>query len=161
MKWVKPQNIHLTLKFLGEINAEQSDQTASLLKETADNNCSFIISLALLDAFPGINAPRIIWLGIDQGELPLKKIAADLEDGLTKIGIPAKTQPFSAHITLARNRSCFNQQALVGGIAGLNNKLKNEKHEFTANKLTLFRSTLTPLGPIYEALQTLPLGNSC
>jgi len=158
MKWVKPQNIHLTLKFLGEINTEQSDQTASILKRAAGSAPPFIISLASIAAFPGINTPRMVWLGIGQGEPQIKKLVQYLEEGLSGAGMPQEEREFSAHITLARNRSCRNQQALADGIAVLNDKLKNEKHEFTADKLTLFKSDLTPQGPVYEALKVFPLG---
>lgn len=159
MKWVKPQNIHLTLKFLGEINGEQADQTASILERTAGSAPPFIINLASIAAFPGISTPRIIWLGIGQGESQIKKLVQYLEGELAGIGMPQEEREFSAHITLARNRSCRNQQTLADGITGLNDKLKNEKHEFTADKLTLFKSDLTPQGPIYETLRVFPLGD--
>ena len=159
MKWVKPENIHLTLKFLGEINAEQFDKTVSILKKAADNNPSFKINMASIAAFPGINTPRIIWLGINQGEPQIKTLVANLEEKLVGIGIPAEERTFSVHITIARTCSCRNQQSLGAGIAGLNDKLKIEKHEFTADKLTLFKSTLTSQGPLYEALQVFPLGD--
>jgi len=153
MKWVKPGNTHLTLKFLGEINEEQSEKAASILKATAENNPSFIIKLASIAAFPGINAPRMIWLGIDQGETEMRKLVRDLEEKLSGIGMPQESREFSAHITLARNRSCRNQQALAAGITRLNDKLKTEEYIFTADKLTFFKSSLTTLGPVYEALR--------
>lgn len=150
VKWVAPENIHLTLKFLGEIDDKQSAGVSRVLEETAENNASFIIRLASLGVFPKINYPRVIWTGIDKGDEESKKIAAELEQKLAAIGIPKEERPFSSHITIGRVRSLQNKDKLIEGLNNLAGYFEKDKPQFPASKITLFKSTLTPKGPLYE-----------
>jgi 2'-5' RNA ligase len=153
VKWVQPQNIHLTLKFLGERDDKKIEKIMQILEETAkDKNC-FQIRIWSLGAFPKINFPRVIWVGIDQGDNETKEIAKDLEERIAKIGIPKEDRPFSSHITIGRTRSTLNREKLVEGLNKLADYFVENKLEFTAVKITLFKSTLTPQGPIYEVLK--------
>ena len=154
VKWVAPENIHLTLKFLGEVDEKKIEKIIQALEETAKDNQPFSIRLCALGAFPKINFPRVIWVGIDAGDEETKNIAFVLEEKLQKLGIPKEKRPFSSHITIGRVRSGINREKLVKELDILQRKgLLQENLEFLATKITLFKSTLTPKGPIYEILK--------
>lgn len=155
VKWVKEENIHLTLKFLGGINEQTLEKVKNILGETAKTTPPFQMRIGSLGAFPKIDFPRVIWAGAVQGETESKKIADQLEDQLAEINIPKEERPFSAHITLGRLRSGRNKEKLTTML----NKLKDEMEilEFKVEKITLFASKLTPGGPIYESLQEAAL----
>ncbi len=153
VKWVQPQNIHLTLKFLGEINEERLSKINLILDTLAKDKKSFSIRLASLGAFPKIDYPRVIWTGIDEGESETKELARALEEKIEKIGIPKEDRPFSSHITIGRTRSNLGKDKLVAGLKNLQDYFAETPKEFTVNKITLFKSTLTPQGPIYEVVK--------
>jgi len=158
VKWVAPENIHLTLKFLGEVDEKKIEKIIQALEETAKDNQPFSIRLCALGAFPKINFPRVIWVGIDAGDEETKNIAFVLEEKLQKLGIPKEKRPFSSHITIGRVRSGINREKLVKELDILQGKgLLQENLEFLATKITLFKSTLTPKGPVYEILKEASL----
>ena len=160
IKWVSPQNIHLTLKFLGEIDDKKLDKITQILEEITKNSNPYPLRLSCVGAFPKINFPRVIWIGIDKGNTETKEIAKALEENIAKIGIPKEDRPFSCHITLGRVKSSLNREGLVENLNNLANYTEKEKLEFLVTKITLFESTLTPKGPIYEALKEASLKTS-
>ena len=157
VKWVEPDNIHLTLKFLGEIDDQKLDKITSILENIAKDKNYFHICISSLGAFPRISSPRVIWVGIDTGEKETKEIVKALEGKIEKIGIPKEDRPFSSHITIGRTRSALNLQKLAKGLETLESDLKIKVAEFDVTKITLFKSTLTPKGPIYEVLKEASL----
>lgn len=156
VNWVLPQNIHLTLKFLGEIDSYQLTDIIKIIEDIASDKTSFPIQISALGAFQKISFPRIIWAGIDKGDVETKIIAQELIDGLSKIGFAPEDRPFSTHITLGRVRSSKNREKLAQKLNELQNSL-NKNMEFTVDKITLFKSTLTPQGPIYEIIKEISL----
>jgi 2'-5' RNA ligase len=150
VKWVQPENIHLTLKFLGERDEKKIEKIKLELEETARDKKSFSIRLSAVGAFPKLDFPRIIWVGIDRGEKETEEIAYELEERIAKIGIPKEDRPFSSHITIARLKSPLNRESLVQELKKL---APPQGKEFKVGKITLYKSTLTPQGPIYEALK--------
>lgn len=157
VKWVGPENIHLTLKFLGERDDKKIKQIIDAVEETAKNKKQFRMRLLELGAFPSINSARVIWAGIGQGDKETKLIARELEEKIAKIDIPKETRPFSSHITIGRTRSAQGLQDLAKELFNLKDKLAGENLEFTVTRITLYKSTLTPQGPIYEALKEASL----
>jgi RNA 2',3'-cyclic 3'-phosphodiesterase len=153
VKWVSPSNIHLTLKFLGEIDEKTRDATIEVMQEIASDISTFSIKLGSIGAFPGIRSPRVIWIGLSQGHDQVKTIAQMLENELEACGLAKENREFSSHITIGRIRSLKNKDALAAGISKLGGPVTENPGEFLAGKITLFKSTLTPQGPIYEKLQ--------
>ncbi|KPK97044.1 MAG: hypothetical protein AMJ95_11240 [Omnitrophica WOR_2 bacterium SM23_72] len=154
VKWVKPQNIHLTLKFLGEINEEQLEKITRALEQVCLNRRCFQMCLSTVGAFPKVNFPRVIWVGVEKGASETSEIATDLEEKVSMVEVPKEKRPFSSHITIGRVRSNFNKDKLVNDLKTIGSL---EGKEFAVTKLTLFKSTLTPTGPVYEALKTASL----
>ena len=148
VKWVKPDNIHLTLKFLGNVEDAKIEQIKKILEGISSKEKLFEISLSGLGAFPDLNHPRVLWVGLDTGSPEAKRIAASLETELQKIGFPKEERPFSAHLTLGRVKSGRNKAKLKEKLSSLQVQPKSS----AINNITLFQSTLTPKGPIYTPL---------
>lgn len=157
VKWVAPENIHLTLKFLGERDDKKVDRISEILDEVAKVHKAFPIQISALGAFPNLNSPRVIWVGIDQGDTETKNIFKDLEDLICKVGIPKEDRSFSSHITIGRTRSTRGLAKLTQELTSLNESIGKENLNFTAGSITLFKSTLTPKGPIYDVLKAANL----
>ncbi|MFH1888628.1 MAG: RNA 2',3'-cyclic phosphodiesterase [Candidatus Omnitrophota bacterium] len=159
VKWVRPENIHLTMKFLGEINDKQLDKINDIIDQAVEKRNSFRMRISSLGAFPKIDSPRVIWIGIDTGDKEVKEMAAELEEKIAEIGISKEERQFSSHITIGRTRSPLNREKLV---VYIKNKadLCGKNLEFYVGMITLFKSTLTPKGPIYEALKRANLKNT-
>jgi len=157
VKWVTPKNIHLTLKFLGDLNEKKLPQIKEVLDEVVRNKTTFPIRFSTLGAFPKIDSPRVIWVGIDQGDSETKAIACELEEKIAKIGIPKEKREFSSHITLGRTRSDKNLDGLVEEIKKLENLWVGKNPECLIKTITLFQSSLSPLGPTYATLKEASL----
>lgn len=153
VKWVKPENIHLTLKFLGERDEKKIEKITAILEEVAKSKNVFEANISSIGAFPRINSPRVIWVGINKGSTETKEIAEELEEKTALLGIPKEDRPFSSHITIGRTRSDLNREELVQVMNDLASKFGQENLELRVTKITLFKSTLTPKGPVYEILK--------
>jgi len=153
VKWVEPKNIHLTLKFLGEIDEEKFVKIAGIIEDIAQGSKQFQINLSSCGAFPKIEFPRVIWVAIDQGDRETGELSKDLEEKIEKLGIPKENRPLSSHITIGRVRSPLNKDKLVRALKEAENYFGGKNIEFGVNKITLFKSTLGPSGPVYAALK--------
>jgi 2'-5' RNA ligase len=160
VKWVEPRNIHLTLKFLGERDDKKVKRITEILEEVALNHRTFQAKIDSLGGFPNLHSPRVIWVGISQGDGETKAIAQDLEENICKVGIPKEDRPFSSHITIGRTRSPVGKDKLAQAITVSAEEIRKENLEFTVGLITLFKSTLTPKGPIYEVLKAASLKTS-
>lgn len=158
VKWVEPKNIHLTLKFLGEIDEQAVSRISSSLEEVCRAGKPFTIELSSLGAFPDAASPRIIWIGLKRGNKEVKEIFQNIEKHLAILGIPREEREFSAHITIGRTRSGKNRQELTKLLLAPAQNLS--EWQFQVSKITLFKSTLTPRGPIYEVINEFLLSNS-
>lgn len=150
VKWTEVSNIHLTLKFLGEINEKTKEEISHLLDNISKNIPCFKMDIKSIGVFPKPNFPRIIWVGVDKGDKEIKNLVRFIEDGAERIGISKEERDFSSHITIGRVKSTLNKDKLVNALKVLETKPFNA--EFSVDKITLFKSTLTSKGPFYEAL---------
>jgi len=153
IKWVNPRDIHLTLKFLGDIEDAILDKITGILEAVSCGKSAFPMRLSSLGAFPDINFPRILWIGIDKGDQKVKEIVKDLEGRTSRLGIPKEEKAFFSHLTIGRARPGLNRRKLVEILTILKNEIAKEELESYVTKLTLFKSTLTPQGPIYAILK--------
>jgi 2'-5' RNA ligase len=150
VKWVEPANVHLTLKFLGEIDEKTCEKVKSILDEIAKTTKPFEMSLESIGAFPSIDFPRVIWVGIDKGAKESTELANKITaEFSTKIGFNKEARDFAAHLTIGRVRSGKNKQALKEKII-LYALLPTLREEVSS--VILFQSKLTPTGPIYTRL---------
>ena len=149
VKWIDPQIIHLTLKFLGNVDDKKIKDVQNLLNDVAKNFSPFVLSLKGIGAFPKLDYPRVIWVGVDEGKDEASQLAKELEDVLEKIGIPKEDREFHPHITLGRVKSPKNKDRLKSVIEATKFEPSSK---IAVEHLTLFKSQLTPQGPIYTPL---------
>lgn len=149
-KWVEPQNIHLTLKFLGSVPIDIIESLAKTLDKLFGQFKKFEVTLSVLGCFPSQHSVRVVWAGLEDKNNTLKGIAAKLDDALLKLGFEKESRDFQAHATLARVRSPRNQTSLIEKIKEANQEFKNEK--FLIDNITLFESKLNPKGPTYSII---------
>jgi 2'-5' RNA ligase len=148
VKLVEPQNIHITIRFLGNITPTMVERIFDEMRQ--DQFTPFNVQIKGLGAFPNIRYPRVIWAGITQGANQLKNIFSQLEPKLRSLGFVPDTRGFSPHLTIARVRSGRNKQQLAEFLT------KNTDYEVgtvDARCLRLKKSALTPKGPIYSTLK--------
>ncbi len=154
VKWVKPENIHLTLKFLGHITPEELEKVKIVTRETMEPFAPFEISVSGLGAFPKIKYPRVIWVGIDKGKEELKRIAFNIEENLAKIGFDREKRKFSPHLTLGRMKSLNGRERLTEILT--KNRVTNLGNMGVA-KISIVKSELRPQGPVYTTLEEINL----
>lgn len=152
ISWVNPQNLHLTLKFLGEISSKQLNEIKQVITEIAKTSFGFKIKLEAAGVFPNLHAARIIWIGDDQAPLELKQIMQQLEIRLTASGIPQEQRDFRPHITIGRVKSPLIPSVLKKALGKIEKDIAEAGWEFDCRKITLFESTLGPAGPTYRIL---------
>lgn len=150
VKWVKPENIHLTLKFLDETPDDKINSITEILNETAGQFSPFDCTINHLGAFPNPEYPEIIWIGIEQNREKIKEIALQLEEKLEQIGFKKESREFSAHITLGRLHTSAHSLLLSAAIRDYKLPLSLGQ---MIKEITLFQSTLTSQGPVYEILK--------
>ncbi|MFC1621230.1 RNA 2',3'-cyclic phosphodiesterase [Candidatus Omnitrophota bacterium] len=154
VKWVNENQMHLTLKFLGNIKETRVQEISDTLESIANDTSVFNIHLSKIGAFPNIHKPRVIWIGIDKGAENLKNLAAQIENKLEKTDFTKEKREYKAHLTLGRVKSLKNISRLTKLISKTNFKSESE---IQIQKLTLFQSTLTSKGAIYTPLKELAL----
>jgi len=155
VKWVEPENLHLTMRFLGELSDAQGETVTQLVERVAASNPPVTMSLRELGAFPSAGSPRVVWVGVGQGQDALRNVAKQLEGGLQHLGLPGEEREFAAHVTLGRVRSPKNRAQLVEHLTAVS---WTPPPPWSVERLTLFQSTLTSAGPLYAVLAHAPLG---
>ncbi|MBU2063826.1 MAG: RNA 2',3'-cyclic phosphodiesterase [Candidatus Omnitrophica bacterium] len=148
LTWVKPENIHLTLKFLGNITVTHLNYIGNTLDGIAREEKPFSVSLAQINAFPDITTPRIIWVGIDNAIAIIQDIQDKLEIRLSRAGFKKEAKEFYPHLTLARVKSIENRNE----ISKIFSQIKPKNLSADIDRIILFKSELTPQGAIYEKL---------
>ncbi|MDO8536490.1 MAG: RNA 2',3'-cyclic phosphodiesterase [Candidatus Omnitrophota bacterium] len=156
VKWIENSNVHLTLRFLGDITEEKCEEIKSMLDEISKSSKSFEISTGDIGAFPNINYPRVIWVGLDKGTIESVALAKKINNELLKTGFQKEQRPFSAHLTIGRVRSPKNKEALEKKIVA-SNSLPPTPNSQLISSIALFQSTLTPKGAIYTKLHEAKL----
>jgi 2'-5' RNA ligase len=153
ISWVKPANLHLSLKFIGEISAQQHASAQQIIARIVKTVTPFEIKLETLDVFPNLSQARIIWIGTRHPAEQLKQLAAQLEEIFFQSGIPREQHAFQAHITLARIKHPIIAAILARELDRLKNGINGMDLKFNAAGITLFKSILGKGGPTYRILK--------
>jgi len=148
VKWVKPENIHLTIKFLGETDESVVEHLSEMIDKTSRETKILEFRISKLGGFPNLIRPRALWAGLDGDHAELERLAIKIDERVHKLGYERETRKFRPHLTLGRVKK---PQALPQ-LAHFIESYKIEAMPFQIDRLTLFKSTLTPRGPIYERL---------
>jgi len=153
IRWVRPEGIHLTLKFFGDIPEGAVSDISPVVEKAAAGHDPPGLSVSGTGVFPDLRRPRVLWLGMTGDVERLLTLQTALERDLQRIGFPREERPFRPHLTLARIRS---QQGLTGLGRALEKRGDCEAGRFVAAGLSLFKSDLTPQGAIYTKLREFP-----
>ncbi len=153
MKLVEPENIHVTMKFLGDIREDQTGAITEALQAAVAGIKPFEISVRGVGAFPNLSYIRVVWAGVSDGREQIISIQKRIDQNLTKLGFKSE-RDFVPHLTLARAKSAAGKEKLV---SFLKNMVSAEFGSSRADAIELKQSTLTPKGPIYSTLAQVEL----
>jgi 2'-5' RNA ligase len=155
VQWVRPEAIHLTLKFLGEIDPARVEAIRHAAGRVVGRHPPFPLRVAGMGCFPGFDRPRVVWVGLTGDEGRLQALQGEMESCLEGLGFPRETRPFRPHLTLGRVRSPRGRDRLLARIQGL---MGLELGRFDVTTVTQFRSELRPSGARYTPLWEARLG---
>jgi 2'-5' RNA ligase len=154
IKWVTVENLHITLKFLGSAPENSIAEIRDSLLRAVSSFQPFYIKISGTGVFPNKKFPRVIWIGVDDGDT-LPKLAEDIDLSMSLLGYNREEREFRPHLTMGRVRS-------KKGTASVMNELDNFKDKqfglFSVDHIRLMRSELKPKGPEYSCLYELRFG---
>lgn len=156
--WTRPEAMHLTLHFLGDVEATSVDAITAALRTTCGGVDAFAVAARGLGVFPSPRRPRVLWAGIDDAE-PLVQLQRLLGESLRGCGVELDSRPYRPHLTLARFRKPLARQTL----SFLCSILRDEQRDFTSvpvAEVRLYRSDLLPGGARYSVLSGAPLAGA-
>jgi 2'-5' RNA ligase len=157
VRWVRPEGIHLTLKFLGEVPHSQVDLIKSALGQAAFTVPAFTFAVGQAGCFPSLRRPRVVWIGVQQSGETLKRLHRAVESAIAPLGYPTEARPFNPHLTLGRvahQVSPGDLRRLGDGVISAN---VGQLGQVKADEVALIQSHLKPTGAEYTALVRAPL----
>lgn len=154
IKWVPPENIHLTLKFLGEIKEEQLKEIKSRLDFISSNHKEFDIIISKIGGFPSLKNPNVLWIGIDHSE-ELCRLYEDIANAMFDLGFEKEDRKFSPHLTIARIKDKKNIDPIIKSLITLKDKSFGS---VKVQEILLMKSVLKPTGAEYSKIEAFRLG---
>lgn len=158
VRWVQPENIHLTLKFLGDVEDQELHQVCRLVKSATETTRPFGFVCRAVGAFPSNQKPSTLWLGVDDAAGELAHLQSCLSLNLSEMNFPSEARPFRGHFTLGRIRSGRRGHRALTEL--IEKYADTEFGLVQVNELVVYASELTRAGPTYTALARCPLGAS-
>lgn len=152
--WVRPENMHLTLRFFGDVAEEQVVRLADKISEGSKGIAPFSLCVRGIGAFPNVRRPSVLWAGVDPTEGGLSLLHTAAENAARAIGLPPDDKAFHPHVTLARIRDARTARPLMEAVEG---EAGFDAGAFDVRGMTLFSSELTPRGPIYRVVREFAL----
>jgi RNA 2',3'-cyclic 3'-phosphodiesterase len=153
IKWIPECNMHLTLKFLGDVKDDLVTVIGQRLQSATAHNSAFSVDMRGVGGFPGIKRPNVLWVGFDRSE-PLKALFNDIESALAELGFARENRPFSPHLTIGRVKDSK-------GIEPALRELSTYKDTFFGtigvNEILLMKSVLKPSGAEYSKVTVIRL----
>lgn len=153
VSWVKPQNVHITLKFLGEVKEEKIAEVYQAVENSVVGIKSFAVNLQGLGGFPNLKRPRVIWIGVEKGKEILAELYPKVEEEFFQIGFSKENRNFTPHLTIGRVKSPKNLEKLASEIT----ETSFQTDEFEVKEVVVMKSTLHPAGSIYTPLKKVLL----
>jgi 2'-5' RNA ligase len=156
VRWVAPDNVHLTIKFLGDVSPANLDQLAEALKTEVRNHEIFTIPVGGLGAFPTSRRARVIWIGLEAPGA-LNSLMRGVEAVAARLGYASEDRPFSPHLTIGRvgqNASTADLHRICAGLEGMS---IGAFGTVLVDAVHIFKSDLLPGGSVYTRLYYLPM----
>lgn len=156
IRWVAPENVHLTLKFLGEVVEAQVAGVCAAVDESAKQLGSLQMAVRDFGAFPNLRRPQVVWAGLE-ANASLEELQSRVEGALADLGFPHERRKFRPHLTLGRAQ----KRTRVSDFHGLEELVKGLSYDdvFEVRGVDVMRSRLRPSGAIYDVLHTAELGS--
>ncbi len=152
LKPVERQNLHFTLKFLGNVEESRIELVVSTMREVLESFEPFPMHLKGVGAFPRVSRPNVVWIGVDEGRDVFIEMAKELDRSLAKLGFKRETKGFEPHLTIARVKG------YSGDLPEIIRRISDVDIGFIdVEEVRFKKSTLTPQGPIYETLHGIKL----
>jgi len=155
IRWVNPADIHLTLKFLGDINNKEIGTILSSLAAVVCSHQSFSLSLSSIGIFPDLSCPRVIWMGIEKGKKECVSLQKNIEGSVNSAKVKQENRAFSPHLTIGRFITKNHNSEIEHAIAKERNF--DSKALVPVDAIILFESILTPKGAIHKIVEKFPL----
>lgn len=149
IKWVEPENYHLTLKFFGEVAENQLNSLTSALAESVKDQKKAALKFKGIGAFPNLDRARVLWAGAEGEVEAVSQLAQSIDQATVQAGLTPADKPFSSHLTLARfmtppSKPLLDQMKIYSS---------QEFGSIIVERISLIQSQLTPHGPIYSVVQ--------
>ena len=158
VRWVDPDSIHLTLKFLGNVDSTSVPDIVEAMNRVPKPMSSLLFQIEGVGVFPNWNRPQVVWVGIGGDIAKLGSLQRDLENTLAPLGFPRESRSFRPHLTLGRlrDRASLKDRQEFGTLA---QSVRSEtRPSFEVSSLSLMKSQLTPSGAVYSRLASVELG---
>jgi 2'-5' RNA ligase len=156
IRWTRPEGIHLTLKFFGDISEDEIETLSRVIENATGGVPPFSLRLGTPGAFPGTRRPRVLWIGVDGDVASLVKLQQEIERDLETGGFRMEGRPYRPHLTMGRFRDPLKPSGLERTLENIKDVYQAES--FIAEGLTLFKSDLKPGGAVYTVLKYFPFG---
>lgn len=153
VRWVRPESIHLTLKFLGDVDERAINDIAQATEIACKGTPTFFIGIRQTGAFPNLRRPRVLWVDVDEPEGNLKSLHKKIEEELTSLGYPKEKRSFSPHLTIGRVKSLREIDKVTQKLQAMDFTAGN----FQASEVVVMRSELKPSGAVYTPLLKVQL----
>ena len=156
VRWVAPANVHLTLKFLGDVSITNLQFIKQMLIQECAQHPAFDLQIGKLGSFPTPKRPRVIWVGV-QAPPEFDKLQQAIESGTTRLGYTPETGSFSPHLTIGRVRQNLTDSGMQKLRAALTSNHIGTIGAVKVNAVHLYKSDLQPAGSVYTRLSSAPL----
>jgi 2'-5' RNA ligase len=154
IKWVSPENTHITLKFLGNVDEARLPEIFAACRRAADGPIPFDIEMKTVGCFPDSRRPKVVWLGIGKGVEKVKELNQSIEAELESVGFSLEERAFRAHLTIGRVKG---RQGIPGFCHMLEDKSDVIIGSMRAEKISVMKSKTLPSGPVYTELEAIRL----
>ncbi|MCY4579648.1 MAG: RNA 2',3'-cyclic phosphodiesterase [Chloroflexi bacterium] len=152
MRLVRPEGVHLTLKFLGDIDANRVPTVAEAMTQAAARHAPFSLALGQPGVFPNANRARVLWIGVEGDLQLLRLLQSDIEEALIATGFPPEKQRFNPHLTIGRMHHRASREDRRRATEALAALTLPEDRTIAVNAISLMKSTLLPGGAIYDRI---------
>ena len=153
VKWVRPESIHITLKFLGDVEVARIKEIAQSIQEAMKDVDPFTVSVQGVGTFPNDRRPRVLWVGVKTGADILSDVAARIDGALSGLGFEKEKRRYSAHLTLGRVRSTRGIEAVIQAMRAVG----FETQPFDVAEIDVMKSVLQRTGAVYSVLERIKL----
>ena len=157
VKWVAPDGIHLTLKFLGNVASDKINEITTAIEAAVHGIPPFQLEVKDLGVFPNLRRVQVVWVGVSGDTAQLNQLQQHIESNLAPLGFPRETRAFKPHLTLARLReqASPDERQIFGQL--ITNTEFTEVYGFSVDAINLMRSELTREGAIYSQISSAKL----